>query len=91
MTRAHRWSEDIADCLLPAEVRLHQQHPDHILIEGSLQKSDTMKTTVILVGLLYICTIEGKTLAVLNDTEMQCFHEKPDTKQMSEAVIVGDG
>lgn len=50
-----------------------------------------MKTTVVLVGLLYICTIEGKTLAVLNDTEMQCFHEKPDTKQMSEAVIVGDG
>lgn len=49
-----------------------------------------MKTIVILVGLLYICTIEGKTLAVLKDTEMQWFHEKPDTKQMSEAVIVGD-
>lgn len=31
-----------------------------------------------------------KTLAVLKDTEMQWFHERPDTKQMNEAVIVDE-
>lgn len=39
---------------------------------------------------MYVCIIAKQTLAVLKDTEMQWFHERPDTKQMNETVIVDE-
>lgn len=42
-------------CLLLVEVWLHERHPDHVLTESSMQKSDPMKATIILIGLRNVC------------------------------------
>lgn len=39
---------------------------------------------------MHVCIIAEQTLAVSKDTEIQWFHERPDTNQMNEAVIVDE-